>query len=61
MPGLEDRVDSLEATVAKLCTCMREVHRTLDAHEKIMREKGEYTNADLCEHCHGIIEEPQFK
>lgn len=60
MPSLTDRVEVLEATVAKLCTCMREVHHTLDAQERLMREQGEYSSADLCEHCHDVIED-QFE
>ena len=56
MPGIPERVSELESKVEQLCICMCEVHRTIDAQIKIMREHGEYSNADLCDICHGKLQ-----
>ena len=54
--GVEQRVTQLEADVATLKDSMCSCHKTLDSIVKIHRAHGEYMEADLCDHCHELLE-----
>lgn len=60
--GIPERVEILEAKVAEIqgninefIDCMKHLHATIETIEEEYRLHGEYSAADKCEVCMGII------